>query len=110
MCNSASTTVSGDLGLTDRNHACACGHAAETTAHPETTGANREHFLVEGMTCAHCVSSVTEEISAIDGVENVAVELAVGGKSRVMVVSSQPVALEDVRAAVTEAGYTLVAQ
>ncbi|NKE60188.1 heavy-metal-associated domain-containing protein [Lentzea sp. PSKA42] len=62
-------------------------------------------FTVSGMTCGHCVSSVTEEISQIDGVRNVAVELDSG---RVTVTSDQPVAEGDVRAAVTEAGYTLV--
>lgn len=63
-------------------------------------------FTVSGMTCGHCVSSVTEEISQIDGVQNVAVELDSG---KVTVTSAQPVAEDDVRAAVTEAGYTLVA-
>ena len=62
-------------------------------------------FTVSGMTCGHCVSSVTEEISQIDGVRNVAVELDSG---RVTVTSDQPVAEGDVSAAVTEAGYTLV--
>ncbi|MDX8050656.1 heavy-metal-associated domain-containing protein [Lentzea sp. BCCO 10_0798] len=62
-------------------------------------------FTVSGMTCGHCVSSVTEEISQIDGVRNVSVELDAG---LVTVTSDQPVAEDDVRAAVTEAGYTLV--
>jgi copper chaperone len=62
-------------------------------------------FTVSGMTCGHCVSSVTEEISQIDGVQNVAVELDSG---KVTVTSAQPVAEDDVRAAVTEAGYALV--
>ncbi|MEV6235752.1 heavy-metal-associated domain-containing protein [Lentzea sp. NPDC051838] len=62
-------------------------------------------FTVSGMTCGHCVSSVTEEISQIDGVQNVAVELDSG---KVTVTSAQPVTENDVRAAVTEAGYTLV--
>jgi len=62
-------------------------------------------YTVNGMTCGHCVSSVTEEISQIDGVRNVAVELDSG---KVTVTSDEPVAEDDVRAAVTEAGYTLV--
>ena len=64
-----------------------------------------EHFLVEGMTCNHCVASVTEEVSAIDGVESVSVDLEVGGASRVTVVSNRPIAVETVLAAVHEAGY-----
>jgi len=62
-------------------------------------------YTVSGMTCGHCVSSVTEEISQIGGVQNVAVELDSG---KVTVTSDQPVAEDDVRAAVTEAGYALV--
>jgi copper chaperone len=62
-------------------------------------------YTVTGMTCGHCVSSVTEEISQIDGVQKVDVELASG---KVTVTSGRPVAEDDVRAAVAEAGYTLV--
>jgi len=65
-------------------------------------------YLVTGMTCAHCVSSVTEELSAVDGVDSVAVDLTVGGASTVTVTSAAPLAETDVRAAVTEAGYDLV--
>ena len=35
-------------------------------------------YTVTGMTCAHCVASVTEEVSEVPGVEDVAVELATG--------------------------------
>jgi len=63
-------------------------------------------YTVTGMTCGHCVSSVTEEISQIGGVQKVDVELDSG---KVTVTSDQPVTEDDVRAAVTEAGYTLVA-
>lgn len=63
-------------------------------------------YTVTGMTCGHCVSSVTEEISQIGGVQKVDVELSTG---KVTVTSDQPVVEDDVRAAVTEAGYTLVA-
>jgi copper chaperone CopZ len=66
-------------------------------------------YLVEGMTCSHCVMSVTEELSAVAGVEKVDVDLKAGGQSRVTVDSSAPVSDEAVRAAVEEAGYTLVA-
>jgi copper chaperone CopZ len=59
---------------------------------------------VTGMTCGHCASSVTEEITKIDGVQNVTVDLPTG---RVTITSTTPPALDDVRAAVTEAGYEL---
>jgi len=101
--------VGNELGLTDKNHACSCGtggHSAEAASVSED--AIREHYMVEGMTCSHCVSSVTEEVTALDGVESVSVDLNVGGASRIMVVSSKPVAVEAIRTAVTEAGYSLV--
>ena len=71
-------------------------------------GAIRENYLVAGMTCAHCVASVTEEVSAIDGVDSVTVDLNSAGASRITVVSTLPVAAGDVETAVVEAGYTLV--
>ncbi len=67
-----------------------------------------ENYLVEGMTCSHCVASVTEEVSELGGVESVSVDLNVGGASRVAVVSSYPLTEDAIRGAVTEAGYTLV--
>lgn len=109
-------TPRNDLGLTDKGHACACAGAhsdvgaprgTETTA--RTSGeALREHYLVSGMTCAHCVASVTEELTALDGVQSVHVDLNAGAASRVVVVSSRPVHVDKIRAAVTEAGYGLV--
>ncbi|MBW4716823.1 heavy-metal-associated domain-containing protein [Saccharothrix obliqua] len=62
-------------------------------------------FTVTGMTCGHCVASVTEEVTRIDGVTDVAVDLPTG---EVKVTSAVPVAEADVRAAVEEAGYALV--
>jgi len=59
---------------------------------------------VAGMPCSHCVSAVTEEISKIDGVTAVDVDLTTG---EVTVESDQPVATEAVAAAVDEAGYEL---
>jgi copper ion binding protein len=61
-------------------------------------------YTVTGMTCSHCVASVTEEISEIDGVTAVAVDLPTGA---VTVTSSRPIDDADVRAAVEEAGYQL---
>ncbi|HWC81726.1 MAG TPA: heavy-metal-associated domain-containing protein [Pseudonocardiaceae bacterium] len=61
-------------------------------------------YTVTGMTCQHCVASVTEEISEIDDVQAVDVDLDSG---RVTVTSAAPVSEEAVRAAVTEAGYQL---
>jgi copper ion binding protein len=61
-------------------------------------------YTVAGMTCAHCVVSVTEEVSEIPGVEDVQVDLTRGA---VAVTSSQPVSAEAVKAAVEDAGYQI---
>jgi copper chaperone len=61
-------------------------------------------YTVNGMTCAHCVSSVGSEIEQIPGVTDVQVVLA-GGV--VTVTSRQPVDDAAVAAAVDEAGYEL---
>ncbi|WP_165070503.1 heavy-metal-associated domain-containing protein [Marisediminicola senii] len=103
-----SATSNNDLGLTDKDHNCSCGTGAHANAEaPAGSTTVREHYLVDGMTCGHCVSSVTEEITAIDGVESVSVDLNAGGTSRVMVVSSQPISAAQIDAAITEAGYQL---
>ena len=61
-------------------------------------------YTVTGMTCAHCVSSVTEELTKIDGVRAVDIDLPTGA---VTVTSESPVDEADVRAAVDEAGYEI---
>ena len=59
-------------------------------------------YTVTGMTCGHCVSAVTEEVSQVPGVTAVAVDLESGGLT---VTSEAPVDETAVRAAVEEAGY-----
>ena len=60
------------------------------------------------MTCGHCVSAVTDEVSAISGVTDVSIDLVEGGDSSVTITSDSPLDIEAVRAAVDEAGYELV--
>lgn len=72
-----------------------------------TVSAGETEFLVTGMTCGHCVSSVKEEVGAIAGVDAVEVVLKKGGACRVTVTSAAPVDADAVRAAVEEAGYQL---
>lgn len=64
-------------------------------------------YGVTGMTCNHCVTAVTEELSALPGVREVTVDLVAGETSPVHVVSDQPLDEQQVRDAVDEAGYTL---
>ncbi|HET9860436.1 MAG TPA: heavy-metal-associated domain-containing protein [Nocardioidaceae bacterium] len=59
---------------------------------------------VVGMTCDHCARAVRTEISTIDGVTDVQVDLDSGV---VRVTAEQPVPTTALREAVEEAGYTL---
>ncbi|NKQ53959.1 heavy-metal-associated domain-containing protein [Amycolatopsis sp. K13G38] len=61
-------------------------------------------YTVRGMSCGHCASSVTEQMTALGGVQKVDIDVASG---QVVVTSQAPLALEQVSAAVTEAGFSL---
>ena len=63
---------------------------------------------VAGMTCGHCVSAVTEELTALPNVTAVDVDLVAGGTSPVTVTSDGPLDEAGIAAAVDEAGYELV--
>ncbi|MBB3052517.1 copper ion binding protein [Prauserella isguenensis] len=63
-------------------------------------------YTVTGMTCQHCVASVTEEVGELDGVQGVNVDLGTGA---VTVSSDAELSDDAVRSAVEEAGYTLTA-
>ncbi len=65
---------------------------------------NVAEYTVTGMTCGHCVASVTEEVREVSGVKEVAVDLPTGG---LRVTSDQPLDDADIKAAVEEAGYQL---
>jgi len=62
-------------------------------------------WTVSGMTCEHCVASVTEEVAELPGVRQVDVVLESGTLS---VVAEPPLSDDAVREAVEEAGYQLV--
>jgi copper chaperone len=67
-------------------------------------------YAVAGMTCEHCVHAVTEELTRLDGVTGVNVELVPGGESVVTVSSEAPLPEDAVSAALDEAGeYRLAA-
>ena len=61
-------------------------------------------YDVKGMTCGHCVSAVSGELTKLDGVQTVDVELETG---KVTVTSDRPLDDAAVREAVDEAGYEL---
>ena len=65
---------------------------------------NTAVYTVEGMSCGHCVNSVTEEVGAVAGITDVKVDL----ESKKVTVKGE---VDDaaVRAAIDEAGYEVVA-
>lgn len=95
---------------------CGCGCSSKSnegltiTSKPreETMNQNDITLNIDGMTCGHCVSSVTEELSAVPGVSNVEISLAAGGTSVATITTTAAVENSVLDAAVTEAGYTLV--
>jgi copper chaperone CopZ len=69
------------------------------------TTSEKRDYTVHGMSCSHCVFSVREEVSEVDGVTDVDVDLASGR----LTVVGQEIRDDDVRAAVADAGYELAA-
>ncbi len=61
-------------------------------------------YAVDGMTCGHCVQSVTKEVGAVPGVTGVSVDL----EAKTVTVVGDGVDDAAVRAAVDEAGYSVV--
>lgn len=59
-------------------------------------------YTVTGMTCSHCVNAVRTEISKLDGVRDVQVDLST---AQVTVTSEKRLDDATVDAAVDEAGY-----
>ncbi|MFF5567174.1 heavy-metal-associated domain-containing protein [Streptomyces sp. NPDC012623] len=87
-------------------------HAETTDSRHDITAGERADgtttvYQVTGMTCGHCETAVTSEISDIEGVTSV---VAVAATGKVTVVSRTPLDEATVRAAVDEAGYELTGQ
>jgi copper chaperone len=60
---------------------------------------------VNGMTCQHCVASVTEEVEGIPGTRRVRLDLRSG---RLSLSADRRIDPSELRRAVAEAGYQLV--
>lgn len=92
---------------------CGCGSNSNegltiTSRPTEETMSNNITLKIDGMTCGHCVASVTEELNGVPGVSNVEVILSAGGTSTATLTANAPLENDVLEAAVTEAGYTLV--
>lgn len=105
-------TSSHNLPLTQASSGCACcspqGKSAEGPA-VAVDAADARHqltqFKVTGMTCGHCVASVSEKLGRLKGIADVAVDLVPDGVSTLTVYGSENINPEAVRTAVSEAGY-----
>ena len=62
---------------------------------------------VKGMSCQHCVMSVTKALGQLDGIKNVQIDLA---KGEVRFDNTKSVASDRIRNAIIDAGYEVVAQ
>jgi copper chaperone len=60
---------------------------------------------VKGMSCQHCVMSVTKALNQLEGVKNVQVDLA---KGEVQFDNTKPIASTQIEKAIEEAGYQVV--
>jgi copper chaperone len=56
-------------------------------------------YAVTGMSCEHCVNAVTSELSGLDGVSAVTVDLVPEGSSSVTIASDRPLSDDAVSAA-----------
>ena len=69
---------------------------------------SEQRVLVQGLTCGHCANAVTEELSALDGVSSVSVDLVPNGVSTVVIVAQTDLDTGAISAALSEAGdYSL---
>jgi copper chaperone len=61
-------------------------------------------YGITGMTCGHCVHSVTEEVSALTGVSEVKIDLIKDGQSVMTLTTENGIDFDQVKEAVAEAG------
>ena len=84
---------------------CTCGDPEGADPAP-SSGGLVANYTVTGMTCGHCVKAITEEVSAIEGVDDVTVDLETGNLA---VTSDRPIDFDRIVEAVAEAGDYSVA-
>jgi copper chaperone len=62
---------------------------------------------VKGMSCQHCVMSVTKALNQLEGIKNVQVDLA---KGEVQFDNTKAVLMDQIEKAIEEAGYEVISQ
>ena len=65
---------------------------------------NSASYSVDGMSCDHCVHAITEDVGQVPGIAQVSVDLT----AKTVTVSGETIDDDAVRAAIDEAGYTVV--
>jgi copper chaperone len=58
-------------------------------------------YTVPGIHCGHCAAAIKEEVSSVEGVEGVDVDL----EAKVVTIRGQALSDESLRQAIEEAGY-----
>jgi len=102
------------------SHNCNCGCSSEnnsnssqglqiTSREQATPLTIQTEIKISGMTCGHCVASVTEELKELAGVQNVDVILDAQGISTATVTATEKLSEASLREAIDEAGYTVEA-
>ena len=61
-----------------------------------------KEFTVPSISCQHCVNAITKEVTSLNGVQNVKVDLST---KRVSVQADEQVSTETIVNAINEAGY-----
>ena len=69
---------------------------------------NTTDFGVTGLTCDHCVMTVSRAAALVPGVTGVTIDLVPNGQSTLHILSDAPVDANAIDAAITDAGYELV--
>lgn len=93
---------------------CGCGCSSENqglqiSSRPSQKGeTQRIELSLSGLTCGHCVASVTEELEELAGVTTVDVDLVANGTSKATVTATSALDDATLRGAIDEAGYQIV--
>ena len=99
-CGSGNTTTHYTIELMDHH---------QSPTKEQTMSTVSTTVEVSGMTCGHCVSSVSEELESLAGVESVDVDLNAGDIAPVTIPSDKDLPPAEIGEAVAEAGYLVVA-
>lgn len=99
------TRIELPLAAAEQSGCSCCSPISAAQALPAAEGTR---YSLEGLTCGHCVKTVEQAVSALDGVTSASVELVPSGISQLSVSGAHTEA--SVRDAVAAAGYALTSR